>query len=164
MLAASIPSRSLRSNNANSLSVPRVKTNTGARGFTLVPHLFGTTCRCLSVQPFQLLPSRNVWRHTSLWLGLSPVDTGMPDGLLMLRNCFLEFAIKHWFGCRTTEPGFAEDIGAIEIWLTDWLIDPPTPPNLYGSTSSTVTQFVQSDHFWMNCLHILSKSQWRLVI
>ena len=33
MLAASIPSRSPRSNNDNSLSVRRVKTNTGARGF-----------------------------------------------------------------------------------------------------------------------------------
>ena len=33
MLAASLPSRSLRSNNDNSLSVPRVKTNTGARAF-----------------------------------------------------------------------------------------------------------------------------------
>ena len=33
MLAASIPSRLLRSNNDNSLSVPRVKTNTGARAF-----------------------------------------------------------------------------------------------------------------------------------
>ena len=33
LLAASIPSRSLRSNNDNSLSVPRVKTNTGARAF-----------------------------------------------------------------------------------------------------------------------------------
>ena len=33
MLAASIPSRSLRSINNNSLSVPRVKTNTGARAF-----------------------------------------------------------------------------------------------------------------------------------
>ena len=33
MLAASIPSRSLTSNNDNSLSVPRVKTNTGARAF-----------------------------------------------------------------------------------------------------------------------------------
>ena len=31
MLAASIPFRSLRTNNDNSLSVPRVKTNTGAR-------------------------------------------------------------------------------------------------------------------------------------
>ena len=33
VLAASIPSRSLRSNNDNSLSVPRVKTNTGAGAF-----------------------------------------------------------------------------------------------------------------------------------
>ena len=33
MLAASIPSRSLWSNNDNSLSVPRIKTNTGARAF-----------------------------------------------------------------------------------------------------------------------------------
>ena len=33
MLAVSIPSRSLRSNNDNSLSVPRVKTNTDVRAF-----------------------------------------------------------------------------------------------------------------------------------
>ena len=33
MLAASIPSRLLRSNNDNSVSVPRVKTNTGAKSF-----------------------------------------------------------------------------------------------------------------------------------
>ena len=33
MLAASLPARSLRSNNDNSLSVPRVKTNTDARAF-----------------------------------------------------------------------------------------------------------------------------------
>ena len=33
MLAASLPSCSWRSNNDNSLSVPRVKTNTGARAF-----------------------------------------------------------------------------------------------------------------------------------
>ena len=30
---------------------------------------------------------------------------------------------EHWFGCRAAEPGFAGDIGAIEIWLIDWLID-----------------------------------------
>ena len=34
--------------------------------FTLLPHLFGTTSHCLSVQPFQLLPLRNIWRHISL--------------------------------------------------------------------------------------------------
>ena len=32
---------------------------------TLVPLLFGSTSRCLSVQPFRLLPSRNIWRHIS---------------------------------------------------------------------------------------------------
>ena len=33
-------------------------------------------------------------QNTSLWLGL-----------LMLWNCFIEFAVEHWFGCRATEPG-----------------------------------------------------------
>ena len=32
-------------------------------------------------------------------------------------NCFIDFVIEHWFSCRTTEPGFAGDIDAIEIWL-----------------------------------------------
>ena len=40
----------------------------------------------------------------------------------MLRNCFLNFAVEHWFHCRATEPGFAGYIGAMEIWLIDWLI------------------------------------------
>ena len=61
--------------------------------FTLVPRLFGTTYYCLSIQPFQLLPSRNIWRHTSLWRGLSPIDTGTPNGPLMLRNCFIKLAV-----------------------------------------------------------------------
>ena len=34
--------------------------------FTLGPCLFGTTCCCLPVQPLQLLPLRNIWRHISL--------------------------------------------------------------------------------------------------
>ena len=34
--------------------------------FTVVPRLSGTTSLCLSVQPFQLLPSRNIWRRISL--------------------------------------------------------------------------------------------------
>ena len=59
---------------------------------------------------------------TSLWFGLSPIDTVTPHGLL-LRKCFLDFAVEHWFGCRVTEPGFARDIGAIEVCLIDWLID-----------------------------------------
>ena len=46
----------------------------------------------------------------------------MPNGLLILRNCFFDFAVEHWFGCRATKSGFTGDIGAIEIWLIDWLI------------------------------------------
>ena len=54
MLAASIPSRSLRSNNDNSLSVPRVKTNTGARAFhSCAPSLWNSlplsVCSAISV-------------------------------------------------------------------------------------------------------------------
>ena len=46
----------------------------------------------------------------------------MPDDLLTLLNCFIDFAVEHWFGCRVTEPGYTGDIGATEIWLIDWLI------------------------------------------
>ena len=40
----------------------------------------------------------------------------------MLRNCFPDLAVEHWFGCHTTEPGFAGDIAAIEVWLIDELL------------------------------------------
>ena len=40
----------------------------------------------------------------------------------MLRNCFLDFAVEHWLGCRNTEPVFAGDIDAIEVWLIDWSV------------------------------------------
>ena len=58
---------------------------------------------------------------TSLWLGLSPIDTSAPDGPLMLWNCFIDFVVEHQFGCRATEPHFVRDISAIEIWLIDTL-------------------------------------------
>ena len=108
--------------------------------FTLVPHLCGTTFRSLSVEPFQWLPSRNIWRHISLlWPFLHrhrharwDVDVTelfhwfccwtprMPNGPLMLWNCVIDFAVEHRIGCRTTEPSFAGDIGTIEIWSIDW--------------------------------------------
>ena len=66
MLSASLPSHSLRSNNNNSLSVPMVKTNTGARAFHFRALSLGTTSCCLSVQSIQLLPLWNIWRHISL--------------------------------------------------------------------------------------------------
>ena len=34
-----------------------------------------------------------------------------------------DFAVEHLSGCRDTEPAFAGDIGAIEIWLIDWLTE-----------------------------------------
>ena len=61
-----------------------------------------------------VLPS---WIHQRLLIDY------IPHGLLMLWKCFLDFAAEHWFGCRTTEPGFTGDSGAIEVWLIDWLID-----------------------------------------
>ena len=57
-------------------------------------------------QLLQLLSSRRI----SL-IGLFLVDTGA----LMLRNCFIDYAVEHRFGCCTTEPGIARDIGALEI-------------------------------------------------
>ena len=58
MLATSIPSCSLRSTNDNSLSVPRVKTNTGARAFhSCAPSLWNnlplSVCSAISVATFK---------------------------------------------------------------------------------------------------------------
>ena len=87
---------------------------------TPVPLLFRTACHHQSVHPLHLPPA-GMSQDTSLWPGLCPIDTSMPDDLLMLGNCLIAFAAGHWFGCRTTEPRYAGDLGAIEIWLIDWL-------------------------------------------
>ena len=50
--------------------------------FTLVARLFGTTCRCLSVQPFQLLPLRNIWRHMAV------ADWGSIEVITVSSNSF----------------------------------------------------------------------------
>ena len=103
MLAPSLLSHTLRSNKGISLSVLRSGPTQAQELFTLVPCLFGTTCRCLSVQPYQLLPSRNISGHISLtWP--PPIDTRTPDGLLMLWNCFIDLAVEHQFSGCTTEP------------------------------------------------------------
>ena len=62
MLATSLPSHSLRSNNDNSLSVPRVKTNTGAKALhSCAPSLWNNPPpHCLFIQPVQLLPLKNM--------------------------------------------------------------------------------------------------------
>ena len=43
----------------------------------------------------------------------------MHDGLLMLQKCLIDFVAEHWFSCHTTEPGYAGDIGTVEIRLID---------------------------------------------
>ena len=64
ILVATLPSRSLRSNNDNSLSVPRVKTNTGARAFhSCAPSLWHnlplSVCSAISVATFK--------KHLETW-------------------------------------------------------------------------------------------------
>ena len=70
-LAASLPSRSLRSNNDNCLSVPRVKTNTGARACRFcAPSLWNSLP--LSVRSaISVATFKKTSEDTSLWLGLS---------------------------------------------------------------------------------------------
>ena len=70
--------------------------------FTLVPRPFRTTSCCLSMQPFQLLPSRNIWRHTSLTWPFShrhrhawwPVDVTEPFRRVCCRP--LIWLSHHW--------------------------------------------------------------------
>ena len=112
MLAASLPSHTLRSNKGISLSVPRVETNTGSRAFhSCAPSLWSSLPLSVS-SAISVLSSRHVF-----WLALSHIDSSTPDDPLMLSNCFIDFAIEHQFGCRATEPGFAGDTGAVEICL-----------------------------------------------
>ena len=43
------------------------------------------------------------------------LDIGMAVAPLMLRNCFIDFAVELRFGRRATELGYAGDIGAIDV-------------------------------------------------
>ena len=129
--------------------------------FPLVPRLFGTTCHCLSAQPVQLLPSRDIWRHISL-LWPFPIDTVTPHGLLMLRKYFLDFAVEHWLGCHATEPGFARNIGALEVWLIGWF---DRTNSAYCSHTATwwhhvdVWDLLSSVCWWHAAVYILQTNQ-----
>ena len=71
MLAAPLPSHSVRSNKGISLSLPRVKTNTGARAFHSCGLLFETTSVC-PLSHFSCFP-QEISEDTSPCLGLSPI-------------------------------------------------------------------------------------------
>ena len=83
LIATSLPSRSLRSNREITLSVPRIRrTNTGTRAFS--------SCAPFSLeQPSTICPFSHLQKTSQnipFQLGLRPVDTCVPNGLLMLRN------------------------------------------------------------------------------
>ena len=92
--------------------------------FILVPRLFGTTSRCLSVQPFQLLPLRNIWRHISFTWPFphryrhSPWPVDVTE--LFARFCCwtLIRLLRHWAWLRR---GYWRYRTLID-WLLDWLI------------------------------------------
>ena len=123
LIATSLPSRSLRSNRGITLSIPRIKTNTGARAFSSCsPSLWNNLP--LSVRSATSVATFRRRLKTNLFdLAFPPVDTGVPNCLLMLRNSLNDFAFEHRSGCYATEPGYAGGIGAIKIWLIDWSID-----------------------------------------
>ena len=75
----------------------------------------------------------------------------------MLRNLFINFAVEHWFGCRATEPEYAGDIGAIDIWVPDWLnasingclpYSDPRPNDIMKRLSSINSNHALSDYRW----------------
>ena len=91
--------------------------------FSLVPCLFGTTCCCLSVQAFQLLPSRNIWRRISFIRPLphryrhSPWPVDVTE--LFPRVCCwtLIWLSRHWSRLRRGYWRYR----SLNDWLIDWL-------------------------------------------
>ena len=107
LIAISLPSHSLRSNREITVSIPRIKTNTGARGFSsCAPSLWNnlplSVCSVTSVATF-----RRCLKTYLFDLAFPPVDTGVPYCLLMLWNDSNDFAFEHQSGCCATEPGYA---------------------------------------------------------
>ena len=95
LTATSLRSRSLRSNRGITLSVPGIKTNTGARAFrSCAPSLWNNLP--LSVHSAISAATFRRCLKTYLFdLAFPPIDTGVPNGLLMLRNSFNDFVFEH---------------------------------------------------------------------
>ena len=127
MLAASLLSRSFRSNKGISLSVSKVKTNTDWKAFhSCVPSFWNnlplSVHSAISVATFK----KNLKIHL-FDLAFPPIDTSTLDGPLMLHNCYIDFAVEHWFSCHTTGPGSAGDIDGIEFDWFDFIISATDP-------------------------------------
>ena len=108
MLAASPPCHSLRSNNGISMSVPMVKTTTGARA-------------CHSCAP-SLWSSLPLFLHSAI--SVAPLKKRLETHCydLAFPSWIPTWPIAHWFCCWTPirmRRHFTGDIGIIEICLTD---------------------------------------------
>ena len=115
LIAIYLPSRSLRSNRGITLSIPRIKTNTGSRAFSSCAPSLWNNLPLSAGSATSVATLRRRLKTYLFDLAFPPVDTGVPCCLLMLRNDFNDFAFEHRAGCCATEPGYAGDIGAIEI-------------------------------------------------
>ena len=124
MVATSIPSHSLRSNNDNSLSVPRVKTNTAARAFhSCAPSLWNnlplSVCSASSVATFKKYLKTHLFDLAfPPWIPSLPMACwcyGTVSSILLLNT---DLAV--------VPPSLALP-GILALykfdWLIDWLID-----------------------------------------
>ena len=137
-------------------SIARALDQRHLTNFTLVPLPFGAPTICpFSHFNYQL---QQTFQNTSYLLGLTPIDTSMHVGSLSVRNCSLNFPVEHWFGCRAPDPGYEGDVGAVEIWLIDWLIDCTTwelcPLNVLHFCDSMELKKLKCNVLWMTVLHI----------
>ena len=121
LIAISFPSRSLRSNRGITLSIPKIKTNTGARTFSsCAPSLWSNLPLSVRSATSAATFRRRLKTYLFDLVSPPPIDTCVPYFLLMLRNDFNDFAFEDRPRCCAIGPGYVGDIGAIEIWLLDW--------------------------------------------
>ena len=118
LIAISLPSRSLTSNIGITLSIPRIKTNTGARAFSSCAPSHWNNLP-ISVRSATSVASFRRRLKTPFRLGLLPVDTGVPYCLLMLlqrlRIWTPIWLLRHWAWLRRGYWRYRN--------LIDWLID-----------------------------------------
>ena len=146
MLAISLLSHSLRSNRGIAWLVPGVRTSTCKRAFhSRIPFPLGQhSAICLfSHLNYNL---KGTFQRTSLWLGVSPIDTSILDSSFSYR-LLTYLALGHRFHCRATEPGLAKDACTIEIWF--WLIDCVKTFNWLS------TEYIVFIEIWGMCFNLL---------
>ena len=91
-----------------------------------------------SLQPSELQRSGNVSKHISLtW----------PDGPLLLRSWFIDFAVEHRFICCATD--YTGDIGATEILLIDWMNKMLVTYEMIDMDTQMTGFYNQFDSLWM---------------